>query len=92
MMFKPKYHVNYTYEHQVSIVIASMAIHNFVKKCGMFDEAFNTAQQESYNPRGTSDELHEEVPSTSRTDNDGMLMAAIRDTIAQDVMELRRRT
>ncbi|KAJ0835625.1 putative harbinger transposase-derived nuclease domain-containing protein [Helianthus annuus] len=25
-------HVNYTYEHQVSIVITSMAIHNFVKK------------------------------------------------------------
>ncbi|KAF5799785.1 putative harbinger transposase-derived nuclease domain-containing protein [Helianthus annuus] len=85
-------HVNYTYEHQVSIVIASMAIHNFVKKCGMFDEAFNTAQQESYNPRGTSDELHEEVPSTNRTDDDGMLMAAIRDAIAQDVMESRRRT
>ncbi|KAI3744360.1 hypothetical protein L1987_57439 [Smallanthus sonchifolius] len=84
-------HVNYKYEHQVSIVIASMAIHNFIRKVGMFDEAFNRAQQESYNPTqgGTSNEVHEEGPSTRRTNNDDLYMAAIRDIIAQDIMELR---
>ncbi|GJW27733.1 putative nuclease HARBI1 isoform X1, partial [Tanacetum coccineum] len=43
-------HVNYSYETQVSIVIASMAIHNYIRKKGQFDDAFNTAQQETYNP------------------------------------------
>ncbi|XP_076940643.1 uncharacterized protein LOC143609906 [Bidens hawaiensis] len=85
-------HVNYTYEHQVKIVLASMAIHNFIRKAGRFDEAFETAQQESYNPTedGPSDEDHEEVSATNRTSNDVMLMAAIRDAIAQEVMESRR--
>ncbi|KAI3773729.1 hypothetical protein L1987_48259 [Smallanthus sonchifolius] len=85
-------HVNITYEHQVSIVIASMAIHNFIRKAGRFDEAFNRAQQESYNPTegDTSNEVQEEVPATRRTNNEDMHMAAIRDIIAQDIMELRR--
>ncbi|KAD3337085.1 hypothetical protein E3N88_32605 [Mikania micrantha] len=54
-------HVNYKYEHQVSIVIASMAIHIFIRKAGMFDEAFNKAEEESYNPRevGSSNEVHD---------------------------------
>ncbi|KAK1422164.1 hypothetical protein QVD17_25092 [Tagetes erecta] len=66
-----------------------MAIHNFIRKAGRFDEAFNTAQQESYNPRqgGTSTE---EVPATSRSDHDVLYMAAIRDIIAQDIMDSRR--
>ncbi|CAH1451230.1 unnamed protein product [Lactuca virosa] len=59
-------------------------------KVGMFDEAFNRAQQESYNPTGgdTGSEGHEEGPTTHRTDNDDSYMAAIRDIIAQDIMEL----
>ncbi|KAJ0882785.1 putative harbinger transposase-derived nuclease domain-containing protein [Helianthus annuus] len=82
-------HVNYTYEHQVSIVIASMAVHNFIRKTSSFDEAFNTAQQESYIPRGTSNALHEEVPSTNRTNDGCTYMQARRDCIALDIMESR---
>ncbi|CAH1436191.1 unnamed protein product [Lactuca virosa] len=85
-------HVNYKYEHQVSIVIASMAIHNYIRKTGRFDEAFNRAQQESYIPahNRTSSEGDEEGPSTHRTSNDNSYMATIRDIIAQDIMEFRR--
>ncbi|XP_076937704.1 uncharacterized protein LOC143605503 [Bidens hawaiensis] len=36
-------HVNYTCEHQVKIALASMAIHNFIRKAGKYDEAFETA-------------------------------------------------
>ncbi|KAL4587426.1 hypothetical protein LXL04_000297 [Taraxacum kok-saghyz] len=43
-------HVNFTYDDQVKIVLASMAMHNYIRKAGIIDEAFNTAQQESYEP------------------------------------------
>ena len=77
----------------MGIVIASMAIHNYIRKVGRFDEAFNRAQQESYNPTegGTSIEVHEEASSSRRTNNDDMYMAAIRDVIVQDIMRLRGR-
>ncbi|CAI9264297.1 unnamed protein product [Lactuca saligna] len=85
-------HVNYKYEHQVSIVIASMAIHNYIRKTGRFDEAFNRAQQESYIPahNRTSSEGDEEGPNTHRMSNDSSYMAAIRDIVAHDIMEFRR--
>ncbi|CAI9287724.1 unnamed protein product [Lactuca saligna] len=86
-------HVNYKYKNQVKIVIASMAIHNYIRKFGRFDEAFNRAQQESYNPirSDTSSEVYEEGPSTRRTSGDDLYMATIRDIIAQDINILRRR-
>ncbi|CAH1445358.1 unnamed protein product [Lactuca virosa] len=58
-------HVNYKYKNQVRIVIASMVIHNYIRKFGMSDEAFNRAQQESYNPvRGdTGSDVYEEGPT-----------------------------
>nr|KAJ0208832.1 hypothetical protein LSAT_V11C400208480 [Lactuca sativa] len=86
-------HVNYKYKNQVKIVIASMSIHNYISKVGRFDEAFNRVQQESYNPiRGdTSSEVYEEGPSTRRTSDDDLYMAAMRDIVAQDIITLRRR-
>ncbi|KAI3684070.1 hypothetical protein L2E82_49972 [Cichorium intybus] len=85
-------HVSYTYDHQVSIVIASMAIHNYIRKAGIFDEAFERAEQESYTPNvgGTDNETNEEGSSVRRRNGDDMYMAAIRDIIAQDIMTLRR--
>ena len=85
-------HVNYKYKNQVKIVIASMAIHNYIRKVGRFDEAFNRAQQESYNPvRGdTGSDVYEEGPSTRRTSDADLYMAAIWDIIAQDIITLRR--
>ncbi|CAI9298162.1 unnamed protein product [Lactuca saligna] len=85
-------HVNYKYKNQVKIVIASMAIDNYIRKVGRFDEAFNRAQQESYNTvRGdTGSDVYEEGPSTRRTSNDDLYMAARRDIIAQDIITLRR--
>ncbi|CAI9277715.1 unnamed protein product [Lactuca saligna] len=66
---------------------------NNPRKFGRFDEAFNRAQQESYNPirSDTSSEVYEEGPSTRRTSGDDLYMAAIRDIIAQDINILRRR-
>ncbi|KAK1407736.1 hypothetical protein QVD17_39362 [Tagetes erecta] len=54
-----------------------------------FDEAFNTAQQESYNPR-QGRTSNEEVSATSNTDHDVLYKAAIRDIIAQDIMNSQR--
>ncbi|KAL7601258.1 uncharacterized protein LOC128126144 [Lactuca sativa] len=78
-------HVNYKYKNQVRIVIASMAIHNYIRKVGR-------AQQESYNPvRGdTGSDVYEEGPSTRRTSDADLYMAAIWDIIAQDIITLRR--
>ncbi|CAH1454247.1 unnamed protein product [Lactuca virosa] len=44
-----------------------MTIHNYIRKVGRFDETFNRAQQESYNPvrGGTNSEVYEEGPITS---------------------------
>ncbi|CAH1427610.1 unnamed protein product [Lactuca virosa] len=83
-------HVNYKYKNQVRIVIASMVIHNYIRKVGRFDETFNRAQQESYNHirGGTSSEVYEECPSTRRMSDDDSYMAAIRDIIAQDIITL----
>nr|KAJ0190582.1 hypothetical protein LSAT_V11C800418470 [Lactuca sativa] len=83
-------HVNYKYKNQVKIVITSMAIHNYIRKLGRFDEAFNRAQQESYNHiRGdTSSEVYEKGPSTRRTSDVDLYMAEIRDIIAQDIIAL----
>nr|KAJ0207449.1 hypothetical protein LSAT_V11C500265540 [Lactuca sativa] len=80
-------YVNYKYKNQVKIVIASMTIHNYIKKIG----AFNKAQQESYNPiRGdTSSEVYEEGPNTRRTSDADLYMTAVRDIIAQDIITLR---
>ncbi|KAJ0599817.1 hypothetical protein HanRHA438_Chr03g0111261 [Helianthus annuus] len=82
-------HVNFTYDHQVSIVIASMVIHYFIRKVGGFDKAFDRAQQESYSPRGggTSDKFTKKF--RLHVDDD-MHMAAIRDIIEEDIMTLRR--
>ncbi|KAL4586007.1 hypothetical protein LXL04_010637 [Taraxacum kok-saghyz] len=84
-------HVNFTYDHQVQIVIASMAVHNYIRRFGR-DDGFNAAEQESYNPRrgGNSSEEHDERIRTQRTINDDMYMAAVRDMIAQDIMESSR--
>ncbi|KAI3782587.1 hypothetical protein L2E82_12638 [Cichorium intybus] len=84
-------HVNYSYETQVNIVLASMAIHNYIRKHGSFDEAFDKAQRESYNPavdvdtqvRGSNNEANEDTSSRRKADD--LYMNAIRDTIARDL-------
>lgn len=83
-------HLNCRYKNQVHIMIASMVIHNYIRKASRFDETFNKAQQEYYNPtRGdASSEGHEESPFTCCTNNDDSYMEAIQDIIAQDIMEL----
>ncbi|KAL4587334.1 hypothetical protein LXL04_000203 [Taraxacum kok-saghyz] len=61
-------HVNFTYDDQVKIVLASMAMHNYIRKAGIIDEAFNTAQQESYEPtQSTNRNGAQEGPSTRPT-------------------------
>ncbi|XP_071700423.1 uncharacterized protein [Rutidosis leptorrhynchoides] len=86
-------HVNYSYETQVNIVIASMAIHNYIRMKGRFDEAFNTAEQENYHP---IQELNSESSTSMNVNeggihrrNDDLYMSVVRDRIARDVMESR---
>ncbi|KAL4569481.1 hypothetical protein LXL04_025119 [Taraxacum kok-saghyz] len=78
-------HVNFTYDHQVQIVIASMAVHNYIRRFGR-DDGFNAAEQESYNPRrgGNSSEEHDERIRTQRTNDDDMYMAACKFTFSSN--------
>ncbi|KAL4588303.1 hypothetical protein LXL04_001187 [Taraxacum kok-saghyz] len=86
-------HVNFTYNHQVKIVLASMAMHKYIRKAGIIDEAFNTAQQESYDPTPCPNTPcpntngAQERPSRRPTGNeDSLWMAAYRDMIAEEIM------
>ena len=81
-------HVNFTYDHQVKIVLASMAMHNYIRKAGIIDEAFNTAQQESYDPTPCPNTNGaQEGPSTRLTGNeDSLWMTVYRDMIAEELM------
>ncbi|XP_023743161.2 uncharacterized protein LOC111891338 [Lactuca sativa] len=79
-------HVNFDFETQVKIVLASMAIHNYIRMSGSCDATFQIAQEESYIPRndeGPNDgiEPHDKVPSRQRRNVD-MYMSAVRDMIA----------
>ncbi|KAL4573386.1 hypothetical protein LXL04_020189 [Taraxacum kok-saghyz] len=86
-------HVNFTYDHQVKIVLASMAMRNYIRKAGILDETFNTAQQESYDPTPCPNTPcpntngAQEGPSRRPTSNeDSLWMAAYRDMIAEEIM------
>ncbi|KAD5802534.1 hypothetical protein E3N88_13894 [Mikania micrantha] len=54
-----------------------------------FDEAFNRAEEESYNPTevGSSNEVHDEGPTIHRINIIDLYKAAVRDMIAQEIME-----
>ncbi|CAI9284493.1 unnamed protein product [Lactuca saligna] len=51
-------YVNFNFEMQVKIVLASMAIHNYIRMRGSGDATFQIAQEESYIPR--NDERHDD--------------------------------
>ncbi|XP_021990077.1 putative nuclease HARBI1 isoform X1 [Helianthus annuus] len=86
-------HVDYSYETQVDIVIASMAIHNYIRMKGHFDEAFNEAQQETYRPTrdlegDTSIRINgSQEDITTRRRQDDMYMSSVRERIAKDIMQ-----
>ena len=89
-------HVGWSYETQVQVVLASMAIHNYIRMNGRGDEAFHTAQLESYDPRidvedegsGSNNET-QDCTSTSRKVDD-IYMSAVRDMIAGELMDRSR--
>ncbi|CAH1413504.1 unnamed protein product [Lactuca virosa] len=82
-------HVNFDFETQVKIVLASMAIHNYIRMSGSGDAAFQIAQEESYIPcnvEGPDDgiEPHDEV-SSGQHRSDDIYMSAVRDMIAGQI-------
>ncbi|XP_023741115.1 uncharacterized protein LOC111889213 [Lactuca sativa] len=82
-------HVYFDFETQVKIVLASMAINNYIRMSGSGDEAFQIAQEESYisrNDEGPNNGIqpHDEVSSTQRRTKD-MYMCAVRDMIAGQI-------
>nr|KAJ0218855.1 hypothetical protein LSAT_V11C300149300 [Lactuca sativa] len=85
-------HVNFDFETQVKIVLASMAIHSYIRMSGSGDATFQIAQEESYNPRndeGYDDgiEPHDEV-SSGQHRNDDMYMNAVRDMITGQIFSM----
>ena len=85
-------HINYPYETQVDIVIASMALHNYIRMKDSSDDAFHTAQQETYNPNqvrdteGSINEMTEDTSSSRRDIQNDLYMSAVRDAIAEDLV------
>ncbi|XP_023743163.1 uncharacterized protein LOC111891341 [Lactuca sativa] len=78
-------HVNFGFETQVKIALASMAIHNYIRMSGSCDATFQIAQEKSYisrNHEGPNDDIepHDKVPSRQRRNYD-MYMSAVRDMI-----------
>ncbi|KAJ9561868.1 hypothetical protein OSB04_007028 [Centaurea solstitialis] len=86
----------FTYETQVNIVLASMAIHNYIRMSGSRDEAFDKAQKESYDPRIDVDDEgsgsnNEAQDSTSlRPRSEDLYMSAVRDMIAGELINRSR--
>ncbi|XP_023746291.1 uncharacterized protein LOC111894443 [Lactuca sativa] len=79
-------HGNFNFETQVKIVLASIAINNYIRMSGSGDATFQIAQEESYishNDEEPNDgiEPHDELSSAQRR-NDDMHMSAVRDMIA----------
>ncbi|CAI9269987.1 unnamed protein product [Lactuca saligna] len=79
-------HVNFDFETQDKIVLASLAIHNYIRISGSGNAAFQIAQEGSYIPRNEEGpnngiEPHDEVSSTQRRTED-MYICAVRDMIA----------
>ena len=78
-------HANYACETEVNIMLASVAIHSYIRTSGSFNKAFQMAQQESYNPNidvddegcGSNTETHENASSHRRSDD--LYMSAVRD-------------
>ena len=85
-------HINYPYETQVDIVIASMALHNYIRMKDSSDDAFHTAQQETYNPNedreteGSINEMTEDTSSSHRDIQNDLYMSTVRDVIADDLV------
>ncbi|KAJ9556395.1 hypothetical protein OSB04_011009 [Centaurea solstitialis] len=83
-------HPSFTYD------TTSMAIHNYIRMDGRRDEAFEIAQQESYNPRidvddersGSNNETQDDTSSSRKVDD--LYMSAVRDMIAGDLMRQSR--
>ncbi|CAI9271299.1 unnamed protein product [Lactuca saligna] len=85
-------HVNFNFETQVKIVLASMAIHNYIRISGSGDATFQITQEESYIPRNNEEpdddiEPHDEVSSTRRRSDD-IYMSAVRDMIASQIFSM----
>ncbi|KAL4558966.1 hypothetical protein LXL04_031092 [Taraxacum kok-saghyz] len=69
-------HVNFTYDHQLKIVLASMSMHNYIRKAESYDLT------RRLNTNGA-----QEGPSTHPTcKEDSLWMAACRDMIAEEIM------
>nr|KAJ0193071.1 hypothetical protein LSAT_V11C800389510 [Lactuca sativa] len=82
-------HVNFNFETQVKIVLASMAIHNYIRMSSSGDAAFQIAKEEScipHNDEGPADgiEPHDEL-SCRQHRSDDMYMSAVRDMIAGQI-------
>ncbi|CAH9106077.1 unnamed protein product [Cuscuta europaea] len=82
-------HVNYTIATQIDIIVASMAIHNYIRMKHSQDDAFLVAQNEAYDPHEEVDP--QDVPftqgegSSSQRSEDVVHMNAIRNIIANAI-------
>lgn len=76
---------NFPYDKQVKIVIATMALHNYIRRFAQRDRDFD--ESENYMSEEISEEIAEDVHEGDGTGR--REMEALRNTIAQSLMGAR---
>ena len=80
-------------EKQKKIIIACMALHNFIRDSALSDELFQMCDEdEEYMPEVDSSEEEEEEVHNSGPSSDDVDMCAFRDFIANSLMADRGQT
>lgn len=65
-------HANFTYKHQVQVVMASIVVHSYIRRVVRDDETFNKNPKEG----GNINEARKEGTRTHCTDVDDLYVAA----------------
>ena len=74
----------YKIDTQTDIVLATMAIHNYIRKSNMEDSAFQTAERETYIPENSTSTQNNGGGETDR-DGEDIMWLALPDSIAANI-------
>ena len=75
----------YTINTQTDIVLATMTVHNYIRKSNVADNAFQTAEQENYMPENSTSRTNINRGESSSESNNDEIWNAKRDEIAAGI-------
>ncbi|GAA0148288.1 hypothetical protein LIER_36691 [Lithospermum erythrorhizon] len=80
---------NYDIDTQTEIVLATMAIHNYIRKKGVNDNAFEMAETENYVPTSVGANSNKpEVNEDDEIGEDHLIWMEVRNKIARDIVQM----